>query len=301
MKSPWISGLRSVALTVPDLPAAETFYTEVWRLEVAARTEGVLYLRGSGSDHHLLALHAAAGTPKVRQVSLRARSAEALAAIAATCVAAGGVVERVAGSPTDPAGGRSLVIRDADGRRIEVVHGDLRRAPDAPVPKDMPVRLAHAVLNSHAIAATQAFFEQALGFVLADRTRIMAFLNCDADHHTIALGDTDNDALNHIAFLMPTLDAAMRGGGRMKDAGHAIEWGPGRHGPGDNAFNYFIDPFGIVIEYTAEVEQIDDHYRVRGPIDWTWPPGRVDHWGISTPPSARLKQAQRAVVFAPRL
>ena len=46
--------------------------------------------------------------------------------------------------------------------------------------------------------------------------------------------------------------------GRMKDAGHAIEWGPGRHGPGDNAFNYFIDPFGIVIEYTAEVEQIDD-------------------------------------------
>jgi catechol 2,3-dioxygenase-like lactoylglutathione lyase family enzyme len=202
---------------------------------------------------------------------------------------------------SDPAGGRSLCIRDADGRRIEVVHGDVRRAADDPAPPDQPLRLAHAVLNSHDVASTQAFFERALGFVLADRTRIMAFLNCDADHHSIALGDTDNDALNHIAFLMPTLDAVMRGGGRMKDAGHEIEWGPGRHGPGDNAFNYFIDPFGIVIEYTAEVEQIDDRHRARGPTDWTWPPGRVDQWGISPPPSARLKQAQRAVLFVSSL
>ena len=129
----------------------------------------------------------------------------------------------------------------------------------------------------------------------------MAFMTVDVDQHPIAFGDTDNDALNHVAFVMPTLDAVMRGGGRMKDAGHAIEWGPGRHGPGDNAFNYFIDPFGIVIEYTAEVEQIDDSYRVRGPGDWAWPPGRVDQWGISAPPSDRLKQAQRAVRFAAHL
>ena len=58
----------------------------------------------------------------------------------------------------------------------------------------------------------------------------MAFVNCNRDHHTIALADTDNDALNHIAFLMPDLELVMRGGGRLKDAGYAIEWGPGRHG-----------------------------------------------------------------------
>ena len=97
------------------------------------------------------------------------------------------------------------------------------------------------------------------------RLLALAFLNCNADHHSVALGDADNDALNHIAFLMPDLESVMRGGGRMKDAGHAIEWGPGRHGPGDNAFNYFIDPVGVVIEYTAEVEQIDDSYRARTP------------------------------------
>ena len=300
MKSPWISALRSVALTVPDLPAAETFYTQTWRLTVAARGDGVCYLRGSGCDHHLLALHAAPGTPQLRVVTLRARSAAALDAMAQATVAAGGVVER-SGPAQDPAGGTVLVIRDADGRRMEVVHGDAQRPSDAPVPPDQPLRLAHAVLNCHAVEATRAFFERALGFVLADRTRIMAFMNCDHDHHTVALGDTDNDALNHIAFLMPTLDAVMRGGGRLKDAGLPPQWGPGRHGPGHNAFNYFVDPFGIVVEYTAEIEQIDDTYAVGRPEDWTWPPGRIDQWGIGQMPTDHLKQAQRRVLFAPSL
>jgi catechol 2,3-dioxygenase len=294
MMSPWIGALRSVALTVPDLARAERFYTEIWRLRVAHRAAGVLYLRGSGADHHLLALHEQPGTPQIRQVTLRARSPEALQAIAE---ASPDAIERSIASATDPAGGQSLVLRDPQGRRYEVVFGDSLSAPEVPPPRDVPQRLAHAVLNSHAVDVAQAFLQSALGFVLADRTRIMAFMNCGADHHTIAFGDTDNDALNHIAFVMPTLDAVMRGGGRMKDAGHAIEWGPGRHGPGDNAFNYFIDPFGIVIEYTAEVEQVDDSYRPRGPADWAWPPGRVDQWGISAPPSERLRQAQRAVHF----
>ncbi|NDB43398.1 MAG: glyoxalase [Betaproteobacteria bacterium] len=300
MKSPWISALRSVALTVPDLAAAEIFYTQTWGLVLAEKSQGVAYFRGSGHDHHLLALHEAAGTPQLRLVTLRARSAKALEEIAQAAQAAGGVVERT-GAALDPAGGHVVVIRDPDGRRLEVVHGDALRANDAPTPQDRPIRLAHAVLNSHAVEKTREFFEKALGFVLADRTRIMAFMNCDNDHHSIALGDTDNDALNHVAFLMPTLDAVMRGGGRLKDKGLPPQWGPGRHGPGDNAFNYFVDPFGIVIEYTAEVEQIDETYRVGRPEDWTWPPGRIDQWGVGQMPTDHLKQAQRRVFFMPHL
>jgi catechol 2,3-dioxygenase-like lactoylglutathione lyase family enzyme len=296
--SPWIVALRSVALNVPDLAAAEEFYTRVWHLAVVSREDDVVYLRGTGSDHHLLALHRGTGTPQIRHVTLRARGVEALAAIADAALRSGGSVLVPPGRIADPAGGLGLTIRDPDGRVFQVVHGDALHT-DAHEAKDRPVRLAHVVLNSHDVDATQRWFAQALGFTLADRTRIMAFLNCDRDHHSVAIGITDNDALNHIAFLMPDLESVMRGGGRMKDAGHAIEWGPGRHGPGDNAFNYFIDPFGIVVEYTAEVEQVDATHVARGPADWTWPPGRVDQWGISAPPSARLKEAQRAVLFVP--
>lgn len=138
MKSRWIEALRSVALTVPDLKAAEAFYTQVWRLGAAARSDGAIYLRGSRPDHHLLALHAAPGTPTIRLVTLRARSAGALEAIAVATMAAGGVVERAMSDALDPAGGQALLIRDACGRRIQIVHADTRRTPDAPAPPDQP-------------------------------------------------------------------------------------------------------------------------------------------------------------------
>lgn len=291
-----VAALRSVALTVPDLAQAEAFYTGTWNLSVAARTSDALYLRGTGADHHLLALHLAPGAARIRNVTLRARSRAALDDVAQAAVKAGGRVLEAIAPVQEPGGGIALTVADADGRIFRLVHGDTQHA-DAHETKDRPVRLAHAVLNSHDVEATRAFMEQVFDFSLSDRTRIMAFMRCGDDHHSIALGDTDNDALNHIAFLMPDLESVMRGGGRMKDAGYGIEWGPGRHGPGDNAFNYFVGPFDVVIEYTAEVEQIDDSYQAGQPSDWTWPPGRVDQWGISLPPSARLKQAQKAIVF----
>jgi len=300
MSSPWIAALRSVALNVPDLAQAEAFYTGTWRLRVVARTEDTLYLAGSGADHHLLALRQDGGPLAIRHVTLRARSAEALTEIARAAVAAGGRIVVPVGPASDLAGGTALTIADPSGRTMEIVHGDALNA-EAAVEKDVPQRLAHVIFNSADVPATQRFIEQALGFTLADRTANMAFMNCGSDHHSVGVHVADNDALNHLAFLMPSLDAVMRGGGRMKDAGHAIEWGPGRHGPGNNAFNYFIDPFGLVIEYTAEVEQIDDRYVPGTPESWKWPAGRVDHWGISPPPTARLRAAQRQVFFVGRV
>lgn len=298
MSSPWISGLRSVALNVPDLVRAEDFYTRIWHLDVVARTPDAIYLRGTGTDHHLLSLHRGGATCEIRHVTLRARDRAALQAVAEASLRAGGSIHAPLATVPEPGQGEGVTLRDPHGRLVQVVYGDDTHQ-DGYEAKDRPLRLAHVVLNSHDVAATQGFFEQALGFRLADRTRIMAFLNCNADHHSVALGDTDNDALNHIAFVMPDLESVMRGGGRMRDAGHEIEWGPGRHGPGDNAFNYFIGPFGEVIEYTAEVQQIDDSYQAGGPDDWKWPAGRVDQWGISQPPSSRLKDAQRQVFFIP--
>jgi catechol 2,3-dioxygenase len=220
----------------------------------------------------------------------------ALSLAAQKTVSAGGHVLAPTAPLTEPGGGQAVTLTDRDGRVFRLVYEDEQLDPiDVP---DMPLRLAHVVLNSSHVENTRQFMEAALDFSMSDRTRIMAFMRCNNDHHSVALGDTDNNALNHIAFLMPDIDAVMRGGGRMQEAGFPIEWGPGRHGPGDNAFNYFIGPFDLVIEYTAEVEQIDDSYQTGQPSDWTWPPGRVDQWGISPPPSARLKEAQRAVVFA---
>ena len=293
-----VSALRSAALTVPDLAQAEKFYTEVWHLDVTARTTDAIYLRGTGADHHLLALHHAPGPARMRNVTFRARNRASLDVVAQRASVAGGRVLQAASPVTEPGGGMAVIVSDADGRIFRLVWDDERHTDGREV-DDRPVRLAHTVLNCHDVDATRRYLEQVFDMSLSDRTRIMAFMRCADDHHSVALGDTDNDALNHIAFLMPDLESVMRGGGRMKDAGYDIEWGPGRHGPGDNAFNYFVGPFDVVIEYTAQVQQIDDNYQAGQPSDWAWPPGRVDQWGISAPPSARLKAAQKAVFFAP--
>ena len=292
-----ISALRSVAFNVPDLALAEDFYTLVWGLSVAARETGALYLRATGADHHVLALHQQEGPAQIRHVTLRARSLQSLQQAATAALSAGGRVVKPLAELKSPGGGTAVIIADPDGRVFQLVFGDVLHT-DTSVQPNLPIRLAHAVLNSHNVEATRAFMEQVLNFSLSDRTRIMAFMRCNSDHHSIALGDTDNDALNHVAFVVADADAVMRGGGRMKDAGFGIEWGPGRHGPGNNVFNYFVGPFDIVIEYTSDVQQIDDSYAAGQPGDWTWPPGRVDQWGISAPPSAVLKVAQRAVLFA---
>lgn len=297
MTSRLISAVRSVALEMPDLAKAERFYTEVWHLQVCHRTDDAIHLRGCGEDPCLLTLHPGQAVPRIRHVTLRAASRAALDVIAQRVGEAGGTLIVPPQPAHDPAGGVRLLLSDPHGRLFEVVHGDATSV--ATPTADMPVRITHVVLNSHAVDETQRFMTEVFDFRLADRTAAIAFMNCNSDHHSIAIGVSDNDALNHIAFLMSDSDAVMRGGGRMKDAGFPPQWGPGRHGPGNNVFNYFIDPFGVVIEYTAEVEQIDDGYVARGPDDWRWPPGRVDQWGISPPPDPRLKEAQRRVRFVP--
>ena len=294
-----VSSLRSVEIGVPDVAAAEDFYVNTWKLSVAARQDGAVYLRGTGPDCHLLSLRVIA-KPALLAITLRANSEQALHHVARNVVQHGGAMLAAPAPCHEPGGGQVLVVRDPQGRVLRFVWGDARHT-DTASETDHPIRLAHAVLNSHDVAAVQPFYEQALGFKLSDRTRIMAFIRIPqeglGDHHSIALADADNDCLNHVAFVMPDVESVMRGGGRRTDAGYGIEWGPGRHGPGDNAFNYFVGPSDFVIEYTAEVEQVDNSYVVGGPDDWKWPPGRVDQWGISAPPSARLKQAQRAIAF----
>jgi catechol 2,3-dioxygenase len=127
---------------------------------------------------------------------------------------------------------------------------------------------------------------------------MMGFVRTNSDHHSVVIAEAEVNTLNHVAFLLPAWEDVMIASGRMMDEGHPIGWGPGRHGPGDNVFAYFVSPDGFVIEHTAEVLQVDDDYRVGGPDDWTWPSGRTDQWGISPPKTGACKTAQLAIPFA---
>ena len=230
-------------------------------------------------------------------MTFRVASADDLASIAGNIIAQGGhVISPPAANPA-PDGGTIMIVRGPEGGLLRFVHGDTVHAAKSSW-ADRPQRLAHVNLNSVDADATAAFYEKALGFRLTDRTGMMAFVRCNSDHHAVVIADANVNGLNHVAFLMSDLDAVMRGSGRMIDAGFPIAWGVGRHGPGDNVFAYFIDPVGFVIEYTAEVLQVDDDYKFKGPSEWVWPPGRTDQWGIAPPKADHVKAAQVAIPYA---
>jgi catechol 2,3-dioxygenase len=291
-----VTALRSVDLGTPDLARSEAFYRDVWGLERVATSEDVVYLRATGSDHHVVALHRSKRTA-LMAVTFRLAATGDFDAVSRNAIREGATLIAAPSPNPAPDGGVIMSLRAPEGCMLRFVHGDARHDPKPQRP-ELPERLAHVNLNSTDVDRTAAFYESALGFKLTDRSAAMAFVRCNSDHHAIVIAAAKVDGLNHVAFLMPSWEGVMRGSGRMIDAGHPIAWGVGRHGPGDNVFAYFIDPVGTVIEYTAEVLQVDDDYVVRGPEHWVWPPGRTDQWGIAPPKADHVKAAQLAVGFA---
>lgn len=284
--------LRSVDLQVPDAQAAAEFLTGPWGLADAGSAGGTRFFRGIGDHPYILSVGEAAaravaaitfaGMPaEVEQVKARARSSSApLKEVAAFDV---------------PGGGAGFEVEGPEGQVYRMVSETAKPAPLQE--RDKPVQLTHAVVNVLSREASERFAVEVLGFKLSDRTGHMSFVRCNRKHHCLAYAHSEISSLNHIAFEMQDLDSVMRGVGRLRDAGLEPAWGPGRHGPGNNVFGYFIAPFGALVEYTAEVEEVGDDYKVGTPEDWKWPAGRIDHWGLSKKDTAKISVAERAFRF----
>jgi len=291
-----VSGLRSVQLGVTDLTGRENFYTRVWHLSPVAKTASSVYLRGTGEFHHLLGLHSRSA-PELLRLDFAVPSRAGVDALHAAIGASGVEAIETPAELSEPAGGYGFAFKDPEGRTIQIVADDVRHK-DAPTDPDRPTKITHVVLNSSVPDQMTEFYCRCLGFEVIDRTVMLTFLRCNDDHHTIAFARAEHATLHHIAFELKDLDSVMRGAGRMRDNGFQIEWGIGRHGPGDNVFAYFVGPDDVVIEYTAEVKKVDKTYKVGQPSDWIWPPGRNDQWGIAVGPTERLKAAQKKIGFS---
>jgi catechol 2,3-dioxygenase len=292
-----VACIRSVEIEMTDPERAAAFYRDVWHLTETGRQDGVIYLRGTSRSHHILAIHPSHGPGKVRRVVFEAADHAMVDRLHAK-VAVTGVPCEAPHRLNRIDGGYGFGFADLAGRALAVV-AEADNFPDDARVADRPYKIAHVNLNDTDAEKTRDFFVEALGFRTVDHAGPQFFLNCDsADHSTMVICKSQDMTLNHVSFEMPDLESVMRGAGRMRDHGYPIEWGPGRHGSGNNVFAYFAGPEELPIEYTAEVLQIDDSYVFGGPDKWKWPPGRLDHWGVTPPHTQRWKRIQSLYGFA---
>jgi catechol 2,3-dioxygenase-like lactoylglutathione lyase family enzyme len=290
-----IRGVRSVELVATNLAEAAHFYEDVWRLEPVETRNDSRYFRGTGAYHHVLGLHCGA-QPAVVRIAFDVADRAGIDALHQKISAAGGKPSSP-GKLTSAGGGYGFGCKDPDGRNLAFI-ADCADHTDSADQPDRPRKIVHVNLNTSDFDATLRFFTQALGFRVIDDNAPLWFLHCaNSDHCSIVLCKMNLPTLNHIAFDMPEFDSVMRGMGRMKDSGYPIEWGPGRHGPGNNVFAYFCGPDEVPLEYAAEVQQVDDSYQPRPSDYWKFKPGRSDQWGITQPRSPRYYRVQRLFGF----
>jgi catechol 2,3-dioxygenase-like lactoylglutathione lyase family enzyme len=277
-----ITHLRHVAIAVPDYEPAVEFNRGVWGLTPVADDSGVTFFAAEASPEQYVLRVRRAKEKRLDLIAFGAQDAAAVDNLAESLIAAGVRIDTEPRKLDTPGGGYGLRFYDPEGRLVEVSSDVAPREARSLEPREsIPQKLSHVVLNSADIHKTKAFYEQHLGFRLSDwLEEQMCFLRTRVDHHILAIASGPHVALNHISFEMRGIDEYMRGSGRLIRHGHKPLWGPGRHGAGDNTFTYFLDPNGNVVEYTTELEKIEeDEDWVPRTFEAT--PEAADQWGTA--------------------
>jgi len=287
-----VTRLRYVAIAAPEFERSRAFFTAAWGLHEATLADGIAYLRTQSDEAFQLAL-VPAERRKLERIAFALATGDDVAAAADELTQAGVPLLEPPHELTTPGGGYGLRFLDPDGRCIElsagVARGERGSGPN------VPAKLAHIVVNTPDIDRITAFYTGVLGFRISDWSEhVMSFLRCNAEHHSIAFNAAPHASYNHTSWTLASIDELMRAQGRVRAAGTPLMWGTGRHGPGHQVFNYFIEPSGYVVEAIADGDRIDDEATWE-PQVWVRAPQFMDLWGTSGPPGPEIRAAMAGV------
>ncbi len=278
--------MRGLVMRAPGITETTQFYLDQWGLEVGHKADGITYLRGTGDEPFIYGLKDD-DTYGIEYIHFGMPDRAGIDALYAQVTVNGATTMGAPAMIDDTIGGYGFEVLDPDNRRLRFTTDLAMRAAE-PV-HAYPSKVTHVVLNTPDMDGGEAWYREVLGFRTSDYSADqMVFLRCGSDHHAIALVRAKYASVNHVAFEMPGIDSFMRGIGRMKQNGQVPSWGPGRHGPGNNPFAYFVSPSGFVIEFTADVQQIDEdthEAKVWSRSD----PESMDQWMTAGPPTPAMR------------
>ena len=278
--------LASVGVTVPAPLDTARFFSEMLDFAVVEHDTGIdITARGEYS-------HDAPG----RMLTLIKGPELGLAALRFDCAALEPLRVRLhdrAIAFTEVAASREaeagLGFVDPAGVAIACTTGSAPLGSALPPSDVRPRRIGHINIAVRDAAAEAAFYADVLGLRLSEQIgESFFFLRVGSEHHNIGFrANAERTTVHHVGFEIAGWESFRVICDRIAERGHTVEYGPGRHGPGNNLFVYLVDPSsGLRLELFADMARIDDEagYRAKRweSVDRV---KTVNRWGPQPPES----------------
>jgi catechol 2,3-dioxygenase-like lactoylglutathione lyase family enzyme len=245
---PLCASLHHLVIGSPDPQALAEFYGNAMDMTVGHR-DGAWH--ATGPDRRLLFTQGQAKSLSL--VAYAVPDPLHLAAIRQRCAALDVAVAPWTSDMLEPG---AVCVIDPDGNRI--VFGIA--VADSKVDRGLKARLQHVVVASTDAQRLSEFYQAAFGFVLSDdvvddqgelRT---AFLRCSEEHHSFAVFQAASCWFDHHCYEVGDWGLIRDWGDHFARFDIPAQWGPGRHGPGNNLFLFVHDRDGNWLEVSAELE-----------------------------------------------
>jgi catechol 2,3-dioxygenase-like lactoylglutathione lyase family enzyme len=291
-----LQGIDEITFAADDLAKCRAFYLD-WGLKLVSETPQQLVFECLNGCRVIVAHSDVAGLPPGMEPDPTLREV-------VWCVQTPAELDhfrqRLAGQPGFVDSGERVGCTDPNGLAVRVqvtrkhpVDLDCARTNtwgertriDQPSPayeRATPIEVGHVVLFVKDLAATTAFYQEHLGFVMSDRYPGRgSFLRCapEAGHHDLFLLQLPDAraGLNHVAFSVRDVHEVFGGGMHMSRCGWQTELGPGRHPISSAIFWYFINPAGGLVEYYTDEDELTANWQ---PREFTPGPTLFAEWAI---------------------
>ena len=267
-----VHSIDRFVFTVPDLEAAQRFYSE-FGLD-PRRDGGRVDLYAYGHPHRWASIFAAPGRKRLQYLRFGVYADDFAPllqrldrlGIATPSRRIGSATARAPGSPTRTA----TCCRSSPRTRCRRSEPAPQSAgpPSTPAGRGAapgrssaarvrPRQLSHVLLFSSDVSRSVRFYDQALGLRLSDRSGdVIAFMHGAhaSDHHMLAFAKSAGPGLHHSSWVVASIDEIGLGMQHMADCGYIRGWGVGRHVIGSNYFCYVQDPWGSFAEYSHDID-----------------------------------------------
>ncbi len=264
-----LSHLAHVELLTPKLAQSAAFFTATMGLVESGGSGDSVYLRCWGEHYHHSVVLTQSKVPGLGHAAWRTEGPDELST-AVSRIEATGIRgewrEKTLGH------GRAYRFRGPGGHVHEIFWEVDRYDPPADLKSTYPDRpqryvgqgiaprqIDHVTLNTQDVMKTCEWYRDALGFrfmgyTVLDhdpKTPIFGVLTTNEKSHDLGFGgdfSTLPGRFHHVAFWVESNEHLLRGADLLLESGTPIEFGPGKHGIGEQGYLYFRDPAGLRLE-----------------------------------------------------